>query len=97
MDYHIILDMDRSIVKTSDLGSHLLDFLHVLVMSPSAKERGNFLVKKLMFSSKVHSNQRELTPFDVWRSTKGKTYHVYVCIEVALRGDAHGIGRFNWA
>ena len=22
---------------------------------------------------------------------------LYVCIEVALRGDAHGIGRSNWA
>ena len=22
---------------------------------------------------------------------------MYVCIEVALRGDAHGIGRSNWA
>ena len=77
MDYHIILDMDRSIVKTTDLGSHLLDFLHVLVISPAAKERGNFLVKKLMFSSKVPSNQRELIPFDIWRSTKGKTYHVW--------------------
>ena len=22
---------------------------------------------------------------------------MYVCIEVALRGDAHGIGRYNWA
>ena len=25
------------------------------------------------------------------------TYDMYVCIEVALRGDAHGIGRSNWA
>ena len=22
---------------------------------------------------------------------------MYVCIEVALRGDAHGVGRSNWA
>ena len=22
---------------------------------------------------------------------------MYVCIEIALRGDAHGIGRSNWA
>ena len=24
-------------------------------------------------------------------------YGMYVCIEVALRGDAHGVGRSNWA
>ena len=26
-----------------------------------------------------------------------KSASMYVCIEIALRGDAHGIGRSNWA
>ena len=37
------------------------------------------------------------------RADEATTYHeennygLYVCIEVALHGDAHGIGRSNWA
>ena len=75
VDYHIILDMDMSITKVTDFGNDLLDFLHVLVISPALREKHDFLVKKLMFSTEVPSKYRQFLPFNIWKSTHGNGHH----------------------